>query len=113
MRDGVSISDLSASFQQAVVDSLVEKAARAAKTYDATEIMIAGGVSANKALRQAMRHATDLPVRCPPLNLCTDNGAMIAAAAHYRFLDDLRDDGTMEVIPMWPLTSDAYAHTAE
>jgi tRNA A37 threonylcarbamoyltransferase TsaD len=42
------------------------------------------GVSANTALRKAMREKTDLPVRYPPLNLCTDNGAMIAAAAYYR-----------------------------
>ena len=113
LRDGVSVSDLAASFQQAVVDSLVEKTARAAKTHHATEIMIAGGVSANHTLREAMRQATDLPVRCPPLNLCTDNGAMIAAAGHFRFLAGLRDDWSMEVIPMWPLTSDAYAQAVE
>ncbi len=55
-----------------------------------------------------MRKETDLPVRYPPLNLCTDNGAMIAAAGHYRFLAGLRNDWSMEVVPMWPLTSETY-----
>ena len=108
LRDGVSVNDVAASFQAALVESLVEKTARAAKDYNATEVMIAGGVSANQALRQAMRRQTELPVRYPPLNLCTDNGAMIAAAAHYRFQAGLRNDWALEVLPMWPLTNEAY-----
>lgn len=108
LRDGISVHDLAASFQQAVVDSLVNKTVRAAKAYDVSEVLLAGGVSANQSLRETLRKATSLPVRYPPLNLCTDNGAMIAAAGHYRFLAGLRDDLNMEVIPMWPLTSDAY-----
>lgn len=113
LRAGISVSDIAASFQQALVDSLVEKTARAAHAHHVTEVLIAGGVSANEALRKAMRKATNLPVRYPPLNLCTDNGAMIAAAAHYRYEAGLRDDLSMEVIPMWPLTSDAYVVAGE
>lgn len=113
LRSGVSVSDVSASFQAALVESLVSKTVRAAKEYDVTEILMAGGVSANQALRQAMKKESALPVRYPPLNLCTDNGAMIAAAAHYRYEAGLRDDWSMEVIPMWPLTSDAYDLAAE
>jgi N6-L-threonylcarbamoyladenine synthase len=87
---------------------LVAKTARAALDSRVTEVMIAGGVSANQALRQAMRKETDLPVRYPPLSLCTDNGAMIAAAGHYRYLAGLRNDLSLEVLPMWPLSSEAY-----
>jgi N6-L-threonylcarbamoyladenine synthase len=109
LRDGISINDIAASFQAALVDSLVEKTALAAQAHGVTEIMLAGGVSANQALRKAMRKEADLPVRYPPLNLCTDNGAMIAAAAHYRYLAGLRSDWDLDVLPMWPLTNDAYA----
>jgi N6-L-threonylcarbamoyladenine synthase len=109
LRSDISVNDVAASFQDALVSVLVEKTVRAAKAYGATEILLAGGVSANAALRQRMRAESELPVRYPPLNLCTDNGAMIAAAGHYRFQAGLRDDLDMDVRPMWPLTTDAYA----
>ncbi len=108
LRSDLSVSDVAASFQKALVDALVEKTARAAKEYRVTEILLAGGVSANGALRKEMRARTELPVRFPPLNLCTDNAAMIAAAAYYRFNAGLRSDLAMDVKPMWHLTSDAY-----
>ncbi len=113
LRSDISVNDVAASFQQALVDILVEKTARAAKQYGATEVMIAGGVSANQRLRAAMKKQTDLPVRYPPLNLCTDNAAMIAAAAHYRYGDalnagTLESDLAMDVTSMWPLTGEAY-----
>ena len=109
LRTDISVSDLAASFQRAVVTVLAEKTARAAKQYRVTEILLAGGVSANQVLRGTMRQLTDLPVRYPPLNLCTDNAAMIGAAAHYRYESGLRSDLDMDVKPMWALTSDAYA----
>jgi N6-L-threonylcarbamoyladenine synthase len=108
LRSDVSVSDVAASFQDALVTALVEKTARAARAYKVTEILLSGGVSANQALRQRMRAETDLPVRYPPLNLCTDNAAMIAAAGHYRFLSGLRSDLDMDVLPMWPLRNDSY-----
>lgn len=108
LRSDVSVNDVAASFQEALTDILVEKAARAAKEYEATEIFMAGGVSANQNLRQKMRKETELPVRYPPLNLCTDNAAMIAAAAYFRYINGLRSDMTMDVRTMWQLTSDAY-----
>ena len=108
LRSNVSVGDVAASFQRALVDALVEKTARAAKEHKVTEILLAGGVSANQALRREMRARTDLPVRYPPLNLCTDNAAMIAAAAHQRFLGGLRSGWDMDVKPMWPLTSTTY-----
>jgi N6-L-threonylcarbamoyladenine synthase len=108
LRSDVSVKDVAASFQKALVSTLVEKTARAAKEFKATEILMAGGVSANQALRQTMRAQTDLPVRYPPLNLCTDNAAMIAAAGCFRFEAGLRDDLDMDVKPMWALNSKTY-----
>lgn len=69
---------------------------------------MAGGVSANQRLRAQMRKETDLTVRYPPLNLCTDNAAMIAAAGYFRYHAGLRDDLDMEVLPMWALSNDTY-----
>ncbi len=109
LRSDISVKDVAASFQKALVSTLVEKTARAAKEFKATEILMAGGVSANQALRQAMKAQTELPVRYPPLNLCTDNAAMIAAAGCFRFEAGLRDDFDMDVKPMWALNNKTYS----
>lgn len=108
LRTDVSVPDVAASFQKSLVGALVEKTVRAAKEYKVTEILMAGGVSANTALRQAMRARSELPVRYPPLNLCTDNAAMIAAAGYYRFGAGQRDGWDMDVRATWPLTSATY-----
>ncbi|MFW5748577.1 MAG: tRNA (adenosine(37)-N6)-threonylcarbamoyltransferase complex transferase subunit TsaD [Chloroflexota bacterium] len=113
LRGDVSINDVAASFQEALVEILVEKSARAAKVFGASEIMMAGGVSANQRLRQLMKKETALPVRYPPLNLCTDNAAMIAAAAYFRYGDAIRAGSIqsgmdMDVVTMWPLTQKTY-----
>ncbi|MFQ5341769.1 MAG: tRNA (adenosine(37)-N6)-threonylcarbamoyltransferase complex transferase subunit TsaD [Anaerolineae bacterium] len=78
------VADLAASFQEAVVDVLVGKALRAAEEFGVKQILVAGGVSANRRLRESMRErAEGQPVYFPPLFLCTDNGAMIAAAGYW------------------------------
>ncbi len=100
----IPIADLAASFQAAVVDVLVGKTVRAAEEYSACEIFIAGGVSANKALRAAMIERASRPVRVPPLVLCTDNAAMIAAAGYFRYIRGQRDALDFDVLPTWPLT---------
>jgi len=105
VREGVSVADVAASFQAAVVEILVEKTVQAAREHGATEVWLAGGVSANKALRAAMDAAADRPVRYPPLALCMDNAAMIASAGYFRYIHGYRDDLAMDVRPMWPLTS--------
>jgi N6-L-threonylcarbamoyladenine synthase len=93
------VADLAASFQQAVTDVLVEKTCHAAEQYDAAEIMLAGGVSANSLLRHEMLARASRPVRVPPLFLCTDNAAMTGAAAHRRFVAGQRDGMDLDVMP--------------
>ena len=85
----IDVPDLAASFQQAVIDVQVAKAVRAVKETGAVAFCLGGGVAANKALREALTAAIEplgVHVSVPPLELCTDNAAMIAAAAHYRYL---------------------------
>ncbi len=84
------IADVCASFQAAVVDVLVQKLVAAAKKFSIRTVAIAGGVSANSALRRkateaAREHGFDLFV--PKLEYCTDNGAMIAMVGYYRMLE--------------------------
>jgi N6-L-threonylcarbamoyladenine synthase len=103
LRPDVNINDAAASFQVAAIDQLVEKTVRAAQASGATEIFLAGGVSANGLLRQEMARRSALPVRYPPLRLCTDNAAMIASAGYFRFLAGQRDTLAMDVLPMLSL----------
>jgi len=79
-----SVADIAAGFQAAVVDVLVKKTVRAANDMGAGCVLLSGGVAANGPLREALRAASPVPVWVPPPVLCTDNGAMIAAAAHFR-----------------------------
>lgn len=75
--------DIAASFQSSVVDVLVSKTLRAAKEYKVKQVIVAGGVAANSGLRNALKATfadTEVPLLIPPLKLCTDNAAMIAAA---------------------------------
>jgi N6-L-threonylcarbamoyladenine synthase len=98
------VADLAASFQAAVVDVLVTKTIKAAKEYDAKNIVVAGGVSANRALRHSIQLRATCPLHIPPIWLCTDNAAMIAGAAYYRFVRNQRDPLDMDVLPNWPLS---------
>jgi N6-L-threonylcarbamoyladenine synthase len=83
----IDVADLAASFQAAIVDVQVAKAVRAVSEYGVRTFCLAGGVAANPALREALKRALEplgVLVSVPPLALCTDNAAMIAAAAHHR-----------------------------
>ncbi len=83
----VDAADVAASFQAAVIDVQVAKAVRAVRECGVRTFCLAGGVAANEALRDALTAAfgpLGVLVSVPPLTFCTDNAAMIAAAAHYR-----------------------------
>ena len=85
--EDIDPNDLAASFQAAVVDVLVDKTIRAAKEKNVKQLVLAGGVAANKGLRTALKAAVsqELPgaeILIPPLELCGDNAAMIGAAAY-------------------------------
>ena len=98
------VADLAASFQAAVVDVLVTKTIKAAKQHSAKNIVVAGGVSANRALRHSIQVQATCPLHIPPIWLCTDNAAMIAGAAYFRFVQGQRDQLNMDVLPNWPLS---------
>jgi N6-L-threonylcarbamoyladenine synthase len=100
----LSVVDLAASFQAAIVDVLVEKTKRAAQEYRVEQILLAGGVAANKLLRQEMARRSDLPVLYPPIFLCTDNAAMVAATAYFRYQAGYRSGWDLDVIPNLKLT---------
>jgi len=82
---GLPVADLAASFQAAVVRALVGRVRLALVAQPVPELHVAGGVSANTALRSALRKEIGVPVRYPPLELCTDNAAMVAAAGYWAF----------------------------
>jgi len=105
----IDIPDLAASFQAAVIDVQVSKTLRAVTETGAKVFCLAGGVAANPALRSALRAALEplgVHVSVPPLHLCTDNAAMIAAAAHYRFLRGERLGLEADAVPGLRLDSD-------
>ncbi len=97
-------NDLAASFQAAVVDVLFQKTLRAAEEFDTKDILIAGGVSANQALRDKFKGQKKFSVHIPPLFLCTDNAAMIAGVGCYRFHAGQRDDLEMDAAPTWSIS---------
>lgn len=90
----IPVEDICASFQRAVVESLVGKVRLAVKKTGIRKVAISGGVAANSALREALRKERDIEAFIPPVKMCTDNGIMIAAAGYNRYMrghvDDLR-----------------------
>ncbi|MCJ7696526.1 MAG: tRNA (adenosine(37)-N6)-threonylcarbamoyltransferase complex transferase subunit TsaD [Anaerolineaceae bacterium] len=98
-------ADLAASVQAAVVDALFEKTILAAEEFGIKEIVVAGGVSANKLLRESFLQQEQFKVHIPPLALCTDNAAMIAGAGYFHLMKGDVSDLTFDVLPTWPLSS--------
>jgi N6-L-threonylcarbamoyladenine synthase len=104
-RQAVPVADLAASFQAAVVDVLVQKACQAAEESGARTLLLAGGVAANELLRSEITRRCPVPVRYPPLALCTDNAAMIASAGYFRFRAGQQAGWDLDVLPNLKLTT--------
>lgn len=98
------VANLAASFQKAVVDVLYTKTMSAARAYGVKSVLVAGGVSANKALREAFTKQDEFPVHIPPLALCTDNAAMVASAGYFHYCSGHTDPLDLDVLPTWPLS---------
>ena len=95
-------ADIAASFQQAVVDVLVDNAIRAAKDYHMDRLAIAGGVASNGALRAAMEAACEkegIRFYRPSPIFCTDNAAMIGVAAYYEYQKGTRHGWDLNAVP--------------
>lgn len=99
-------ADIALAFQTAAVETLTVKCRRALREVRLSRLVVAGGVGANQALREALREMVSqegAAVYFPRLEFCTDNGAMIAYAGCQRLLAGQRDDLAIRVYPRWPL----------
>ena len=95
----INKADLAKSFEKTISDILVEHIHTAVKMTGINTIVLAGGVSANSYIRNSFLAQKDLKVYMPDLKLCTDNGAMIAAAGYYNYLDGDISDLSLNAIP--------------
>lgn len=92
----ININDLCASFQESVTDVLVKKSLKACEEYGVKQLIVAGGVSANKGLKEKFARENknpNLEICIPSIKYCTDNAAMLAAAGYYRYLKNNKLDG--------------------
>jgi N6-L-threonylcarbamoyladenine synthase len=97
--DSPWVADAAASFQWAIVDVLVTKTLGAAYRLDVKQILLAGGVAANKSLGECFACRSSVPVLIPHPSLCTDNAAMVASCGYYRFQSEQLDGYSVDVVP--------------
>lgn len=112
----LAVADIAASFEAAVVDVQVAKAVRAAEELGVRTFCLAGGVAANARLRESLAAALGakgVRLSVPPLDLCTDNAAMVAAAAHFRLARGDRLPLDAEAVPNLRLGQDMSGHVAD
>lgn len=93
------VKEAATAFQAAIIDVLVTKTIQAALRTGVKQILLAGGVAANSALRNRFLADSTLPVLIPAPILCTDNAAMVGACAYFHFMSGHTDDAAMDVIP--------------
>jgi len=101
-------ADLAASFQAAILETIRIKCERALESTGIRSLVVAGGVSANLALRENLEKIAEdkkIKIHYPPLDLCTDNGAMIAFAGYKRLCSGYQEDLTIQVKARWPLAN--------
>jgi len=104
--DPTAKADVARAFEDAIIDTLLIKCRRALEATDATRLVVAGGVGANRKLRAQLAQAAQrdgFRVYFPRLEFCTDNGAMIALAGALRLQAGLHDDAAIKVQPRWDL----------
>ncbi len=109
--NGVTVADVAASFQEAVVDVLVTHTIAAAKDLGFTKVAIAGGVASNSALRAGMKTACEkegISLFYPSPILCTDNAAMIGCAAYYEYISGTRHGLDLNAVPNLKLGERSY-----
>ena len=94
-----AIADIAASFQDAVADVLVTKTVSAAKRLGARQILLCGGVAANRLLRRMLTDRSPIPILMPNPTLCTDNAAMIASCGYFRFTTGERSGWNLDIAP--------------
>ena len=98
----IPVDGLAAAFEEAVVDALATKTVAAARDHGVAAVALGGGVAANRALRTTLADrlgGEGLSLLVPPPAWCTDNGAMIGAAAGFRYAAGDRADAALEAIP--------------
>lgn len=101
------LPDVTASYQEAIVDVLIEKTIQAARDNGIHRIVVCGGVAANGRLREkfaAAAIAANMELFIPPAVLCTDNAAMIAAIGEIMLVSGRSDSLDLNAVSRWPLT---------
>jgi N6-L-threonylcarbamoyladenine synthase len=107
----VQKADFAASFQHVAIETLVDKTKKAFYDYSPASVVIAGGVAASTELRRQLSARLPLPIEYAPMQLCTDNAAMIAALGYYYAKDmPAADPFDLEVIPSLSMTKTAWAN---